>query len=128
MTQNSHPLSTGCFLSEGIEILHTSYRAPRANAFAEHWVRSVREDCLDPILVVDEKHLGNMLREYTNYDNHTRPHQDINQHFPVTSHEWNSEGPIRRRDILGGILTIIPGSLKGRSRAVVSIFTPYKVL
>jgi putative transposase len=40
------------FSSEGIQILHTTYRAPRANAFAERWVRSVREECLDHILVL----------------------------------------------------------------------------
>jgi hypothetical protein len=40
------------FSSEGIQILHTPYRTPRANAFAERWVRSVREECLDHILVL----------------------------------------------------------------------------
>jgi len=54
------------FYSEGSEIIHTPYRAPKANAFAERWVRSVREECLDHILVVNEKHLGNVLQEYTN--------------------------------------------------------------
>jgi transposase InsO family protein len=73
------------FRSEGIEIVHTPFQAPKANAFGERWVRSVREDCLDLILVVNEKHLGNVLREYTNYYNHSRPHQGIDQHFPASS-------------------------------------------
>ena len=92
------------FCSEGIEIVHTPYHAPKANAFAERWVRSVREECLDQILVVNEKHLGNVLREYTDYYNHSRPHQGIHQHFPVPSPGRISEGPIRRRDVLGGII------------------------
>jgi len=54
------------FYSEGSEIIHTPCRAPKASAFAERWVRSVREECLDHILVVNEKHLGNVLQEYTN--------------------------------------------------------------
>ena len=46
------------FSSEGIEILNTPYRAPRAIAYAERWVRSVREECLDHILVLNEHHLS----------------------------------------------------------------------
>jgi len=49
------------FSSEGIEVLHTPYQAPRANAFAERWVHSVREECLDHILVLDENHLRSVL-------------------------------------------------------------------
>jgi hypothetical protein len=90
--------------SEGIEILHTPYRAPRANAFAERWVRSVREECLDDILVLNENHLHSVLREYGEYYNHSRPHQGLDQHFPVSGPVSNTAGPIRRRDILGGII------------------------
>ena len=92
------------FSSEGIEVLHTPYRAPRANAFAERWVRSVREECLDHILVLDENHLRRVLREYGEYYNHARPHQGIGQHFPVSGPERSIKGPIRRRDILGGVI------------------------
>jgi transposase InsO family protein len=62
------------FSSEGIEILHTPYQAPKANAFAERWVRSVREECLDHILVLNESHLHRVLKEYTDYYNYVRPH------------------------------------------------------
>jgi transposase InsO family protein len=60
------------FSSEGIEILHTPYRARRANAFAERWVRSVRDECLDHILILNESHLHRVLREYGEYYNHAR--------------------------------------------------------
>jgi putative transposase len=74
--------------SESIDVVRTPFQAPRANAFAERWVRSVREECLDHILVLNENHLRNMLREclreYTNYYNYSRPHQGISQHFPVS--------------------------------------------
>jgi putative transposase len=94
------------FSSEGIDVVHTPFRAPRANAFAERWVRSVREECLDHILVLNENHLRNLLREclreYTNYYNYSRPHQGISQHFPVSGPERSTKGLIRRQDILGG--------------------------
>jgi len=62
------------FASEGIEIVTIPYRAPRANAFAERWVRSVRGECLDHILIVNERHLHRVLKEYIEY---------YNQQFPV---------------------------------------------
>jgi putative transposase len=92
------------FSSEGIEFLHTPYRAPRANAFAERWVRSVREECLDLVLVLNENHLHRVLREYGEYYNHARPHQGIGQHFPVSGPEPSTNGLIRKRDILGGVI------------------------
>ena len=63
------------FSSEGIEILNTPYQAPKANAYAERWVRSTCEECLDQILVLNENHLHRVLREYGEYYNTARPHQ-----------------------------------------------------
>ncbi len=92
------------FSSEGIEILNTPCRVPRANAYAERWVRSVREECLDHILVLNEHHLHSVLREYGEYYNQARPHQGLGQHFPVSGLERSIIGPIRRRDLLGGVI------------------------
>src|SRR5215210_6801494 len=49
------------FGSEGVEVVRTPYRAPRANAVAERWIRSVRQECLDQLLIVDEVHLRRVL-------------------------------------------------------------------
>ena len=73
-------------VSEGIEIIQTPYRAPNANAFAERWVRTVREECLeclDQLLIVSEDHLRRVLREYIEYYNGRRPHQGIGQGMPA---------------------------------------------
>jgi putative transposase len=94
------------FSSEKIEIVHIPFQAPRANSFAERWVRSVREECLDQILIVNENHLRRVMKEYGEYYNHTRPHQGIGQRFPVSvpGRDRTTKGPIRRRNILGGVI------------------------
>jgi hypothetical protein len=66
---------------------------PWANAFAERWVRSVREECLDHILIVNENHLRRVLKDYAQYYNHARPHQGLGQSFPVSELTMNKEGP-----------------------------------
>src|SRR5215510_180520 len=45
------------FESQGVEVVSTPFRAPRANAYAERWVRSVREECLDPIIILNQAYL-----------------------------------------------------------------------
>jgi len=57
------------FISEGIKIIHTPFQAPKANSFAERWVRSVREECLDHILIINQNHLRRVLMEYVDYYN-----------------------------------------------------------
>ncbi|MBI5958147.1 MAG: hypothetical protein HY866_05405 [Chloroflexi bacterium] len=55
------------FLSEGIEIVLAPYRAPKANASAERWVRSLREECLDQLLIINERHLHRVVREFVQF-------------------------------------------------------------
>jgi putative transposase len=91
------------FASAGIEIVLTPYRTPQANAFAERWVRSVREECLDHLLILGQRHLRCVLLEYMQYYNTARPHQGIHQHAPIPFPSVQS-GPVARRDVLGGII------------------------
>ncbi len=93
------------FTSEDVTIIRTPVQAPNANAFAERWVRSVREECLDKILILGEEHLRRVLTAYINYYNHARPHQGLDQQCPVPlMRSAARDGPVERHDILGGVL------------------------
>ena len=61
------------FRAEGAEVLWTPVQAPRANAFAERWVRTVRAACLDWLLIVGRGHLEQVLRTYVEHYNQHRP-------------------------------------------------------
>ena len=98
------PTFDAVFAAEGVAILRTPYRAPNANAFAERWVRSARVECLDHVLVAGEAHLRRVLAEYVAFYNHARPHQGLDQRCPVTLPTPARDGPVRRRDRLGGLL------------------------
>jgi hypothetical protein len=92
------------FAAEGIEILRTPYRTPTANAFAERWVRSVREEALDKLLIINQAHLHRILPEYTGYFNRARPHQSIEQRCPRPIERGRQVDTVKRRDVLGGII------------------------
>lgn len=66
----------------GIQVLRTPYRAPKANAFCERFLGSVRRECLNHILILGERHLHNVLKEFVEYYNCARPHQGIGQAIP----------------------------------------------
>src|SRR3954471_13968810 len=71
------------FVSEGFEIVRTPFRAPKANAVAERWVRSVRHECLDQLIILNQRHLARVLKEYVQYYNSARPHQGLGQQTPI---------------------------------------------
>ena len=96
------------FATEGVTILRTPYQAPKANAFAERWIRFVREEGLDQLLILNEWHLHRVLTEYVLYFNHARPGyptgEGLNQHCPVATEHIVLQGAVHRRDVLGGII------------------------
>ena len=69
--------------TSGIKILKTPYHAPRANAICERFLRSVRQECLDHLLILHERQLHRVLNAYVGYFNQARPHQGIQQQIPV---------------------------------------------
>jgi transposase InsO family protein len=70
------------FQSEGIEVLLTPPQAPRANALAERWVRTVRRECLDRIQIYNTRHLLAVLGGYLAHYNGHRAHQGRGQRPP----------------------------------------------
>src|SRR3989442_2722775 len=62
------------FRSEGIRVIRTPIRAPQANAFAERFVRTVRGECLDWLLILGRRHLEHVLATYVTHYNRDRPH------------------------------------------------------
>jgi putative transposase len=92
---------------EGVRVVKTPVRAPQANAVAERWVRSVRNECLDHVLVFRRRHLEQILRGYVTHYNAERPHRSLALAAPARGpHEARGSPPaeIRRRDVLGGLI------------------------
>jgi transposase InsO family protein len=86
-------------------ILRTPHRAPRANAVCERFLGSVRRECLDHLLILGERHLACVLREYVAYFNRARPHQGLGQALPESpiQETRRREGPICAVPVLGGL-------------------------
>jgi hypothetical protein len=71
------------FESSQIRVIPTPIRTPNANAFSERWARTVREECLDHILIINEAHLRRVLNEFLAYCNARGPHQGLGQQSPI---------------------------------------------
>jgi putative transposase len=94
------------FRSEGIKVIHTPIRALQANAYAERFVRSVRAECLDWLLILGRRHLETVLRIYTDHYNRDRPHRGLALLSPDSTNadQPPGGGEIKRRDRLGGLI------------------------
>jgi transposase InsO family protein len=97
------------FAAAGIEVVKIPPRAPKANAFAERWVRTVRTECLDWVLIWSRRHLEQVVTVYVEHYNAARPHRGINLGVPAADNEpaQTSLAEIRRIervDVLGGLI------------------------
>jgi putative transposase len=94
------------FRSERIRILRTAIRAPKANAVAERFVRTVRAECLDWLLILNRRHLERVLRGYVEHYNTERPHRALalRPPDPSSAAKGAAVGEIQRRDKLGGLI------------------------
>jgi transposase InsO family protein len=94
------------FRSEGIRVIRTPIQAPNANAHAERWVRTLRTDCLDRILILGRRHLEQVLRVYRQHYNEHRPHRALRL-LPPNGRDptpLNAADRLHRRDLLGGLI------------------------
>jgi putative transposase len=93
------------FRSDGITVIHTPARAPQANASAERFIRTVRTECLDWLLIVGCRQLERVLRTYIQHYNRERPHRGLALQPPETPQlKPPPGGDVHRRDRLGGLL------------------------
>lgn len=104
-TKFSHPFDE-ILRTEGIKVIRTPIQAPNANAHAERWVRTVRSDCLDRILILGRRHLEHVLRVYRCHYNEHRPHRALELFPPNGRDPKQSSVPdrLQRRDLLGGLI------------------------
>ncbi len=96
------------FATEGVDVVRTPIRAPRANAICERWIRTVRTECLDWLLIFSRGHLEHVLRIYIDHYNRQRPHRALQLQAPEAQGFATTLLPldarVRRRDRLGGLL------------------------
>jgi len=90
----------------GITRLPLPPRSPNLNAYAERWVRSVKEETLSRLILFGERSLWHALTEYVTHFHHERPHQGKGNVvlMPASRHCAVQEGPLRCRERLGGLL------------------------
>ena len=98
------------FRSEGIRVIRTPIRAPRANAFAERFVGTVRRECLDRMLIVGRRHLEAVVHEFVVHYNSHRPHRSLGQLPPQPKNTAPTEpenvdpSRLQRTNRLGGLI------------------------
>jgi putative transposase len=98
------------FTAAGIEVRRIPPRAPRANAYAERWVRTVRAECLDWTLIWNQRQLHAVLTEYLRHYNAVRPHRSLDLQPPGPAARLTlvepgvGESSVQRVDVLGGLI------------------------
>ncbi|MGH9383320.1 MAG: integrase core domain-containing protein, partial [Vicinamibacterales bacterium] len=89
---------------EGVRVIRTPARAPNCNAFAERFVRSIKEECLDRLLVLGERHLRRAIAEFVAHYHVERNHQGLNNELIEPAIRLQTHGAVRRRQRMGGML------------------------
>jgi len=94
------------FAGEGVKTVKIPPRTPRANCYAERWVRTARAECTDRMLIYGERHLRSVLGEYAGHYNGHRPHQSRQQRPPDRDDQARvpQDLPVQRRKVLGGMI------------------------
>ena len=88
----------------GVATVKLPARSPNLNAFAERWVRSLRQECLRRVVPLGERHLRKLVAEYVEHYHLERNHQGLGNKLIVPA-STKGRGPVARRERLGGILS-----------------------
>jgi putative transposase len=98
----------------GLKVLRTPVQAPKANAYCERLMGTIRRECLDYVIPLSEMHLRKILREWVAHYNRGRPHASLGPGVPdpgnrprprprIHGHELPADCPLRVRGVLGGL-------------------------
>ena len=94
----------------GAEVIRTPIQAPNANAVAERWIGTVRQECLDHLLIAGRRQLVRVLLVHVEHHDRHRPHRGLGLSAPEPSERCEEAGPsaaarkVHRRDVLGGLI------------------------
>jgi putative transposase len=111
---------SGCFSPDldvalsflGVQALKTPVGAPKANAYCERLIGTIRRECLDFLIPMNERHLRSVLKEWMTHYNHGRPHLSLGPGIPdplpglslhTTGHRLPHGHRVRKKPILGGL-------------------------
>jgi putative transposase len=89
---------------QGIRVVLTPERAPNANAHAERFVRSIKEECLDRLIPLGERHFRQAIAEYVEHYHRERNHQGLENRLISGQPTIAMTSRVRRRPRLGGLL------------------------
>jgi putative transposase len=95
------------FSSKGLTIKMTPPQTPRANCYAQRWIRTARAECTDRMLIYDERQLRSVLDEYAAHYNRHRPHQSRQQLPPDQESQTTAplNLPVQQRKVPGGVIS-----------------------
>jgi putative transposase len=95
------------FSGNGMRVIKTPVRSPRANSYAERFVGTIRRECLDHVLIFGERHLCKVLTGYVRHYNSHRPHQGLRQRRPLhqLGDPVDTTARIERRRIVDGLIS-----------------------
>ena len=88
----------------GIRVVLTPIRAPNANAYAERFVRSIKEECLDRMIPIGERHFRRAVAEFVDHYHRERNHQGLENALITPPPTVRTAGRVRPRPRLGGLL------------------------
>ena len=94
----------GLLRTQGTKPVRLPALSPNLHAHAERWIRTVREECLDRIIMLNKSHLRWVLTEFIRYYNERRPHRSLGLKVPEGPVEYPREGEVARRQVLGGLI------------------------